>query len=532
MRIQITKKSSDLWFLFVLVAILALMSQATVFAGDNKIAFTGKITQIETSSTSTKLTVSLLKPPSSNVQVTVLVNGFTELKGPGDVTLPMTSLSSGQFIAVEGVFTSAGIAASQVEVEAEPAVQNEFRIRGTVDSVDTSGGTTSLTIGGVTVSVPSTTQVDMRNDNELKTAITNLSAGLQVDIEGTIQNGQLVASQIEIGDKLEDNVDLDFHGTVTATNGDKISVQIAKKPSITVDVTITSQTRTQGTIAVGSDVEVQGRMSGDFSIVADKIEVAGAMEDEAEQNDANQNQVKNEREIQLTPTTSAPMGAQGSAEIEFETEEGQADQKLKVDVRGLGAGTSFSVQVSFGGGFVSVGSLMTDPQGRGEFQLHCTATCNGFPTGKDVRDITSVQVVDGAGNPVLTGSAGAAQSPPPAAPQNFDKEIQLTATSNAPGAEGEADIEAENEEGQASQRLRVKVENLMANSSFTVLASFGGSPTSVGSIMTDDMGRGELELRCDSMCTGPLAGNDVHNLTMIQVVSSSNMTMVFLQGSF
>jgi hypothetical protein len=225
------------------------------------------------------------------------------------------------------------------------------------------------------------------------------------------------------------------------------------------------------------------------------------------------------------------MGAEGSVEIEFENEKGQPSQKLKVEVEGLSASTSFSVQISFGSGFTSVGSIMTNAQGRGQFELDCTATCTGFPTGKDVRDITAVQVVDGGGNAVLTASPGAPQAPPPQA-QNFDKGIQLTSTSLAPGGEGEAEIELENEESQVNQKLKVKVENLTANSSFMVLASFGGSFTSVGSIMTDDRGRGELESTCSSTCTGFPAGKDVRDITMIQVVSSSDSSKVFLQGSF
>lgn len=271
---------SWLCFCLTLFFVLPFLSQEKLYAGDNDIDFTAKIVDIKaTSSTSAKLTVSLFEPPFDTIQTTVLVNSFTRVTAPGDVKFSVSDFTTGQFVEVEGVFTSGGIAATRLEVEAQSESQNEFRLRGTLDNVVLTAGTGIITVGGVNISVQETTQIQLR---ELGPGLSflGLSAGTQVDVRGSIQNSQLIATHIETGSKLHQSVDLDFHGTITAMSGNQLTIQIEQKPSIVVTVQLNSQSEVRGALVTGAEVEVKGSMATDFTITAQQIEVAGAAEAE------------------------------------------------------------------------------------------------------------------------------------------------------------------------------------------------------------------------------------------------------------
>lgn len=400
-------------FLAALAVILMLLltSQGVLFAGDNEIEFKGKITQIDhTSTTTAKLTVALSVPVAGGPQVAVLVDSQTDITRRGDVTLTLADLNVGQFIEVRGVFTSTGIDARRIEVESEPESVNEFHIRGTLDGVAQSNGSLTLTVGGVAVVANTSTRIRTRGPARLL-ALVDLAAGQRVDIEGIIENGQLIATDIEIGPKMQELAELEFRGTVTAINGNAISIRIALQPPIEVVVNRTETTRIEGTLSVGVEVEVKATLARDFTIIALKIEVEGAAE--AEHHGGNNNPGENgggnppqnvEREIQLTPPAAAPTQAEGEAEIEHETEAGSVQQKFRAKGEKLTANAAFSVQISFGSGFVNLGSFTTDNRGRGEFELSCGAFCPGFPTGKDVRNIVEVQILNGANAVVLQGT--------------------------------------------------------------------------------------------------------------------------------
>jgi hypothetical protein len=399
--------------IFALILGFTLVSRTMVFGSDNEIEFKGRISQIErTSSSAARLTVSLSTPSSGGPQTVVLVDDLTKIVRAGDVKRSLDDLSLGQFIEARGIFTSKGIDARKLEIQAENEAENEFRFRGEIESMDLSGDSSRLSIGGSTISVTSSAHIRHRGDDR-DLQLGDLSAGQSVDVNGFMQNGQLVVTQVEVGQKMEDRAELEFNGTITAIDGNTLTIEIAKQPSISVAIIKTDATRVEGTLSVGVNVEIKGMMARDFSIVAQKIEAEGAAEAEIEHpggddhgneggagNPPNNAPQNISREIQLSPVGNAPREAEGDAEVEFESQEGTVAQKLKVKGDKLAPNSTFSVAVTVNGGPVNVGSFTTDNRGRGELGLQCGSSCSGFSS---VLDIRTVQVMSG-GSAVLQGS--------------------------------------------------------------------------------------------------------------------------------
>lgn len=413
MKNQLIRTHRMMLFLLAALAAAVLVSQTLLFAGDNQIEFKGTIKRTDsTSKTAGKLVIALTSPSPGGPEVTVLVDALTRIVGEADITLSFSDLKVGQFLEIRGIFTSTGIAALKIHLEAENEAENEFHIRGTIDTLTVVGDTATLVIGGTTVIANASTRIQ-RRDGTGGLTLVDLAVGQSVEAEGAIQNGQLVAARIEIGERLMPQAELEFEGTITAINGSVLTVQISKNPPITVPVNITDTTRIEGKLAVGVDIEIKGMMARDFTIVATAIEVAGAEEEIHGHDDGSGNNGNGNgnlppqnilREIQLTATSSAPAGAEGEAEIEFETEASSVEQKFKVKGNHLTANATFDVQASFGSGFIDVGTFSTDNKGQGELELRCGATCPNFPNGKDVRNIAGVKVLNSGNMVVLQGS--------------------------------------------------------------------------------------------------------------------------------
>jgi hypothetical protein len=94
----------------------------------------------------------------------------------------------------------------------------------------------------------------------------NLAVGVRVEVEGSVQNGVLVAKKVEFRDNNEREIEL--HGTVSAFDATARTFQVRG-----VKVTYTDATRfDDGTAAnlggTNVNVEVRGQLSGDGNTVA------------------------------------------------------------------------------------------------------------------------------------------------------------------------------------------------------------------------------------------------------------------------
>jgi hypothetical protein len=161
-----------------------------------------------------------------------------------------------------------------------------------------------------------------------------------------------------------------------------------------VEVITNSSTKVIGTLAVGKTVDVKGVLNSDLKVVAESVKVDGEGD---EDKDSERDKVK--KEIKLAPV-SAGAEIRGSAEIEYETEDGKLEQEFEVEIDKAQPNKDYKIRVELtGGSAVDFGILTTNLRGKGKvkFASHPKGQerdINTFvPSGKDVRNFTKVQVI-------------------------------------------------------------------------------------------------------------------------------------------
>jgi len=109
-------------------------------------------------------------------------------------------------------------------------------------------------------------------------------------------------------------------------------------------------------------------------------------------------------DLLMTPTASAPAGSSIELSLKVEDEDGTTDAELKLEARGLAAGTySVNVTLKSDGSTVALGTFSVDAQGEGEIAFVTNpedAEEVPFPANFNPMDIATVSVAD-ANNIVL-----------------------------------------------------------------------------------------------------------------------------------
>jgi hypothetical protein len=109
-------------------------------------------------------------------------------------------------------------------------------------------------------------------------------------------------------------------------------------------------------------------------------------------------------DLQMTPTASAPAGSSISLELKADDDDGTTEAELKLDARGLSAGTySVSVTLKSDGSTVALGTFSVNSQGEGEVEFATNPEDSEevpFPANFNPMDIATVSVAN-AGNVVL-----------------------------------------------------------------------------------------------------------------------------------
>ncbi len=171
---------------------------------------------------------------------TVVVTTTTRIEGAIEV---------GVFVKVKGILLADGsVLALRIEVEAPPA---EVEFKGVVEEVLPDG----YRIAGRTVIVTTTTRIEGP-----------ITVGTFVEVKGVLQpDGTILASRIQREEK-EERPEVEFQGVVEEIlpNGYRIAGQT---------VIVTTTTRIDGPIAVGTFVEVKGVLQADGSVLALRIHV-------------------------------------------------------------------------------------------------------------------------------------------------------------------------------------------------------------------------------------------------------------------
>ncbi|MCH7607622.1 MAG: hypothetical protein IIC94_03510 [Chloroflexi bacterium] len=214
--------------------------------------------------------------------ISITVNGIevsievlTELKGTIDV---------GVSVRVEGIFVDGELHASEVKApgrgrgqgrggDEEDEDRDSIKIEGTVEALilDEDGNITGVVVNGVEVSIDALTDVEGA-----------LEVGSEVELEGTVRDGVLVATEVELEDPDDEDdgdedekrdAEVEIEGAIEAVGLDGDGNLV----SITVDgqtVAIEPRTSVRGTIEVGAGVEIDAVLTDD-GIVARNVRVRG-----------------------------------------------------------------------------------------------------------------------------------------------------------------------------------------------------------------------------------------------------------------
>ena len=175
---------------------------------------------------------------------------------------------------------------------------NRVEVNGVIALIDVAAGTITVTEargGQVVVSVPATAV--LRHGNRLLTLV-DLVAGDRVQVKGTREVTQVVADEVKVerrggldddGDGDDDVNEVKVEGTVSALAGTCPAVTFTVTTTVGAVVTTTSVTADATTnfhkvlcaaVANGAVVEVKGIRQASGSVLATKIEVEDAADDD------------------------------------------------------------------------------------------------------------------------------------------------------------------------------------------------------------------------------------------------------------
>lgn len=111
-------------------------------------------------------------------------------------------------------------------------------------------------------------------------------------------------------------------------------------------------------------------------------------------------------DIQMTPTASAPAGSSIELSLKAEDEDGTTDAELKLDARGLPAGSySVSVTLKSNGSTVALGTFSANSSGEAEVEFVTTPEDSDevpFPGSFNPMDIATVTVANASGVVLFT----------------------------------------------------------------------------------------------------------------------------------
>ena len=341
------------------------------------------------------------------LDLAVIVNGDTEIKESGE-EIGLASLSAGDFVEISSFLSDEGIVADEIKILDERTEQ--FRLRGLISAVDTVGESTFVTLLGVEVTVNGSTDITRRGSGDGNSvAVSDLMVGDEANVRGGIEAGVLVAARIHVGTREQGDIELE--GEILSVTDSGISIQIENGG--TIDIVIDGNTITNGDLAVGAFVEVEGRFNTDISLIATEVVVDvdgdGDADDDnlrggqSDGNSGNDDDDENDdgkieigAEIRLKSDSTA---VNGKLETRYRVKNNVVDQNLEVEIEDAPPGNVYLITVLFGSDAVDFGTMTTDERGNAEAEFETGDDGEEgelaalLPDGLDVRDITGVQIL-------------------------------------------------------------------------------------------------------------------------------------------
>ncbi|TNC79284.1 MAG: hypothetical protein C9356_19940 [Oleiphilus sp.] len=186
---------------------------------------------------------------------TVLTNKLTTYK---DITLPLTV---GASVEISGYVSGENLIASYVERNDDN--DTEVELRGVIANLDESAQT--FDIRGQQVDYIQSTELDL--DGQV------LANGLRVEVEGTLENGVLVATEIEADEEtFAKDTELELLGIVSELDAEAKTF-IVNGTQVTWNNQTDFDDLTAAQLANDLTVELEGRVNAEGVLVAEDIEI-------------------------------------------------------------------------------------------------------------------------------------------------------------------------------------------------------------------------------------------------------------------
>jgi hypothetical protein len=257
-----------IWTLSLLLAVAGVASAQVL--NHNEVEFTGTVGVVYPGDEG----AGTIDVSVSGTTLKVLVDADTDITS-GESEITITDLAGGDFVKVEGKFSSEGVLASSIEKLTSDA-ENGFEVRGQITAIQVTDSSVVISIAGITVTADKAMQTSGRPSTRVD--IASLTVGTAVSIEGTISGDTWTATSVHVfSDKGKKKDVVRFEGTIQSIDGALIYVLVdgTETPQ---PVIVGPDTRTCGTLAVGAVVEVKGKLNADLQVEADVVCVIGALE--------------------------------------------------------------------------------------------------------------------------------------------------------------------------------------------------------------------------------------------------------------
>jgi hypothetical protein len=255
---------------FSLFCIFAGVSSAQVL-NHNEVEFTGTVAHVYPGSEGAG-TIDVAVNETTVLKV--LVGADTDIAS-GESEITINDLADGDFVKVEGKFSSEGVLASSIE-KLTSDTENGFEVRGQITAIEVKDTSVLISIAGIIVTADASMTTSGRPGTRVNVA--SLTPGTAVSIEGTISGDTWTATSIHVfSEKGKRKNVVRFEGTIQSIDGSMINVLIDGN-DIPQPVIVSPDTRTCGTLVVGAVVEVKGKLNAELQVEADVICVIGALE--------------------------------------------------------------------------------------------------------------------------------------------------------------------------------------------------------------------------------------------------------------
>jgi hypothetical protein len=415
--IEVKKMNIHIVSLKLTGILLAALFAGTVLAKGAELKFESLVISVgQATANEGSLTVTIY-----DVEVPVIVNGDTEIEEGGE-EVGLGDISAGDFVKINAFFADEGLIADEVKILDERAEQ--FRLRGLITAVDPLTDTNIITLLGVDVTVDGNTAITRRG-TDAATAPGDLIVGDEVNVRGGLSDGVLLAFRVHVGVREQGNIELE--GEITAVSDTAVTLNLEGGTSLSI--VIDGDTSVVGALVVGGFAEVEGRLLPDLSLLAFEIAVDEDGDGDADDDnrrgsrgDEHSNNGRNDDEDSDGSSTSIETGSEiilvsdatdlsGKVEFSYESEGDGVEQELEIELEHAPAGAVYDVVVFFGDTAVEFGSGTANDEG--EFELEFKAGDDTpddddrdlgplLPDGKDVRDITGIQILQN-GDVILEG---------------------------------------------------------------------------------------------------------------------------------